>query len=146
MATARGTNGTTLKVDISSVDTVIGLLEAVKPPKPTVMTERLEPIDSDHSTPVYTGRIDNDTATFSVYLDPLDAAHAYLMEITHDPSHTDAGDLKTWTVTLPVTGIDPWIFTGIAKDFDTTVEKASLLKAQGTIDVDETTQLPLATA
>ena len=142
--TARGTNGIVFQVDIASVDTTIGLLEAIQTPKATVKTERVEPIDSDHNVPVYVGRIDNETATFSVYFDPLDTAHIYLVNISHDPEHADAGALKTWTTSFPVDGLGDWIFTGILESFEIKSEKASLFKGDGTIQVEESTQLPAA--
>lgn len=146
MTTARGTNKTTLSLPIATVDTTIGLLEAFKPPSAKVMTERLEPLDTDHSVPVAVGRTDNDTSTFAVYMDPLDATHNYLHAITNDSTHASNGVEHVWTAAFPqVIGLDPWIYSGILETFEVTLEKASLMKANGTIQVNESTQLPIAT-
>lgn len=144
--TARPSNGTTLKVDISDVDTVIGLLDTLTPPSATVRNERVDPLDDTKTTAVATGGLENETSEFAVYLDLLDTTHSYLLQITNDPDHADFGDEKTWTVTLPITGIDPWIFTGLLESFSVSIEKGALQKGTGTIQVNESTQLPLPTA
>lgn len=145
-AAARKVNGATLKLDISGSDTAIGLLDTIKPPMNKVGTERITPLESGKSVPVATGESGYETSQFGVYLDLLDTTHSYLLKITHDRTHADYAAKKTFTLTLPVSGLDPWIFTGITESFEVTAEKNSLQKGQATIQVDDSTQLPLPTA
>lgn len=146
-AVARGANKTKLLVSIALVDTVIGLLEAIKLPKGTVVTERMEPLDADHTTPISVGQTNNDTSTFVVYMDPLDDTHSYLHAITNDATHASNGEQHSWSAQFPqVTNLRDWVYTGILESFELAVEKASLMKATGTIQVNESTQLPIYVA
>ena len=143
---ARKVNGTTIKVDISGTDTAIGLIDTFKPPMNKVGTERIVPLEDGVSVPVATGESGYETSTIGVYVDLLDTTHSYLLKITHDREHDDYGEEKTFTVTLPITGLDPWIFTGICESFELATEKNSLQKGTLTVQVHDSEQLPLPTA
>lgn len=147
MTTARGTNKTKLLVTIATVDTIIGLLEAFKPPSAKVATERVEPLDDCTAVPVSVGRTANDTSTFAVYVDLLDTTHNYCHAITNDTTHASHGEEHIWTAQFPqIVALDPWIYTGILESFEVSIEKNSLMKATGTIQVNESTQLPVPSA
>ena len=144
-ATARKVNGTTIEIDISGTDTAIGLIDTFKPPMNKVGTERIVPINDGVSVAVATGESGYETSQIGIYVDLLDTTHSYLLKITHDRAHADYGAEKTFTATLPITGLDPWIFTGICESFELATEKNSLQKGTLTVQVNDSDQLPLPT-
>ena len=141
-----GSQGITVEVEIAEVDTVIGQLANLTPPKSTVNSERMKGLDAGYSTPCATGSLDYEDSTFQLYYDPINDAHEYLLVITHDFEHDDFGKLLTWTLTFAqIAAIDPWIYTGLAKSFAILTEVDKLLRADVVVEVEKSSQLPLET-
>ena len=142
----RRTNGTTLMIDIGGVDVEVGLLDSITPPSAKVRNERVDPLNSLTTIAVATGGLENETSEFAVYLDLLDSTHSYCLAVTNDETHANVGEEHTFTVTLPLPGINPWIYEGLLEKFTVKIEKGTLQKATGMIQVNRSTQLPTPTA
>ena len=144
---AYGTKGTTLQIAIATVDTPIAQVAEIKPPSAKVMTEKVQPLEADHPEPYSVGTVENSDCTFKVWLDPLNDVHEYVLSITNDPTHDSFGDLHTFTHTwTQIATVDPWIFTGVPVSFEITEEVNALIKGDCTVEVAESTQLPLETS
>lgn len=142
-----GSHGITLEVDIAGVDTAIGQVASMTPPKSTVGSEKMKGLTDKFGTPCATGSLDYDNSTFQLYFDPIDDSHEYLLVITHNPDHADFGKLLTWTLTFAqIAAIDPWIYLGLAKSFAILTEVDKLLRADCEVEVANSTQLPTETA
>ena len=142
-----GSNGTVLKVDVASVDTVVAQVATFTPPKSVVQSEKMKGLSDKPSTPCATGSIEYDDASFQLYLDPLDDVHENLLSATHNYDHADFGEVRTWTVEFPqVTTLNAWIFEGLPKSFALLTEVDKLLRADAVVEVSHSTQLPTQTA
>ena len=147
MTTGHGSNGTTLKVDMAGVDTIIGQIASMTPPKSVVQSEKMKGLSDKHPTPCATGSLEYDDASFQLYLDPLDDVHENLLSSTHDYDHADFGKTRTWTMEFPqVATLNPWIFAGLPKSFAVLTEVDKLLRADTVVEVSHSIQLPTQAA
>jgi hypothetical protein len=100
--------GTTLKVSISTVFTIIAQLKNITPPGKKMGTTETTHLLSTDKEFISTIREGGDVK-FTVEWDPANTTHAYLL------TAFDAGTMESWKVTLPNGTIIA--FTGILTDF-----------------------------
>jgi hypothetical protein len=112
MAVKYTSKGTSLKLSISAVYTVVPCIDSLNAPPVKPQTTDTTALDSavgmEHKP---TGYSDGGTCTGSAFTDPQDTVHKALLALLAAPV------ISLWRITWSDTGVTVWSFSGTLTDF-----------------------------
>jgi hypothetical protein len=130
--------GTSLKVEVSSVLTVIAQIISLDLPEHAAETFEADTLDnSDVGIPhKATGRVEGGSVGFEGFLDPVLASFQILTDLLLDPTLATTGDGAS--ITFTDTGASVWAFTMAGLTLGGTVVLNDGVKFSGSIKLDKT--------
>jgi len=139
-----GAKSTTFQLEIATVLTDVAQVERIQCPQSTVETRRTRDLDSDYEGVNANGIVAGGTAAFTIWYDPTDDQHEALLSSVHDTSVAASARKKGFAAVFnQLSPVRTWAFDGVQESFNASAEAGEMLKAEGTIQVESSTTLPV---
>jgi len=134
--------GTALQQCIGTTFTAVTQVISLDLPDTEAETFEADYLDNTAAGIPYkgTGRVEGGSVGFELFLDPVLAAHTYILTELTTPPAIDSEE--TWKIVFADTGTTEWAFTGAGVGIGGTVALGDGLKMTGSIKVDGITTFP----